>query len=159
MIRLEFKSLIPKKNKSMGLKFAFAVNDTGVFEKKHFGEADKFLIYKEKDSSLVLDRELKNTARDFDEEQQHGSRKKADAIINLLKSDDINVLVSMQFGKNIKVINDFFIPIIIHSDSVEDVVKIIGKQYHWISEEWEHKNSDYMLFSIKQGIMKHPLKD
>ena len=143
----------------MGLKFAFAVNDSGVFEKKHFGEADKFLIFREKNSELVLEKTLTNTVRDFDEEQQHGSRKKAGAIIDLLKSDDVNVLVSMQFGKNIKVINDFFIPIIIHSDNVEDVIKIIGKQYHWISEEWEHKDNDYMLFSINQGIMKHPLKD
>jgi predicted Fe-Mo cluster-binding NifX family protein len=143
----------------MGLRFAFAVNNDGVFEKKHFGEAEKFLIFKEINSKLILEKSIENTAHNIDEQQQHGSKKKAEIIINLLKLADVNVLVSMQFGKNIKIINNYFIPIIIHSDSVDSVIKIIGKQYHWISEEWEHKSSDYMLFSIKEGIMKHSLKN
>lgn len=29
----------------MNLKFAFAVNKANRFEKKHFGDADKYLIY------------------------------------------------------------------------------------------------------------------
>lgn len=38
----------------MNLRFAFAVNKNNQFEKKHFGDADKFLIYKQEDNKIVF---------------------------------------------------------------------------------------------------------
>ena len=69
-------------------------------------------------------------------ENQFDKRYFGDAIIKLLKGKDVNVLVSMQFGKNIKMVNEYFIPVIIYSETPEDTVNILNKHLHWIKDEW-----------------------
>ena len=142
----------------MNIKFAFAVNSDGVFEKKHFGDSEQFLIYKVLDNKIVYEETIKNQHKKFDEKQEHGSKKKAKEIISLLKSNDIDVLVSMQFGKNIKVINEHFIPIIIYTETVQEVVNVINKHLHWIEEEKNESTENYKLFTIKSGILKSAIK-
>jgi len=41
----------------MNLRFAFAVNNDNQFEKKHFGDADKYMIYQEESGKIVLSSE------------------------------------------------------------------------------------------------------
>ena len=142
----------------MGLKFAFAVNSEGVFTKKHFGDAKQFLIYEVIDNELVHKNSISNDFSSFDEEQEHGSKKKAKAIIDFLKGNDVGVLVSMQFGKNVKRINEYFIPIIIYSENTKEVIDIINKHMHWILDEWDEKQEGYKLFTIKSGILKSIIK-
>lgn len=142
----------------MGLKFAFAVNLEGSFTKKHFGDTDQFLIYEVVDNNLVHKSSIKNDFSSFDEEQEHGSKKKAKAIINFLKKKDVGVMVSMQFGKNVKRINEHFIPIIIYSENVQDAIDAINKHMHWILDEWDEKQEGYKLFTIKSGILKSVIK-
>jgi len=138
----------------MKLRFAFAVNKANKFEKKHFGDADKYLIYEQVDDEMVLIVEEINNFKLLDEEYIHGSKRKGDAIIKLLKEKEVNVLVSMQFGKNIKMVNEYFIPVIIHSEKPEDAIKILSKHLHWIKDEWINNSFDYKLFTIKSGILK-----
>ena len=138
----------------MNLKFAFAVNKANQFEKKHFGDADKYLIYEQVDDEMVLIGEEINNFKLLDEEHEHGSKRKGDAIIKLLKGKEVNVLVSMQFGKNIKMVNEYFIPVIIYSEKPESTVNILNKHLHWIKDEWDKNSSDYKLFKIKSGILK-----
>ena len=38
----------------MNLCFAFAVNETNQFDKKHFGDADKYVIYKQDGDEIKL---------------------------------------------------------------------------------------------------------
>ena len=142
----------------MGLKFAFAVNSKGVFEKKHFGDLKQFLIYEVVDNKLVYKNTLLNEYRRFDEEQEHGSKKKAKAIINYLKENDVSVMVSMQFGKNIKRVNEHFIPIIIYSEDVQEAIEVVNKHMYWILDEWNDKPIEYKLFTIKSGILKSVIK-
>lgn len=143
----------------MDLKFAFAVNSAGIFEEKHFGDADQFFIYKLDDNNqLVFDKTIKNEFKNADKGDAHGSMKKASDIINLLKENKVAVMVSTQFGKNIKRINEHFIPIIIYSESIDDTIKAINKHIHWIKEEWEGSLYDYKLFTIKSGILKSVIK-
>ncbi len=52
-----------------------------------------------------------------------------------LKAKGVKVLVSMQFGKNAKIINEHFIPIIIYSDQPEQVIDALNHHLHWISDE------------------------
>jgi len=138
----------------MALKFALAVNSKGVFKKKHFGDAKQFLIYQQSGDKLILVDTLENKFRNLDEKKKHGSVLKAEAIINFLKENNINVLVSMQFGKNIKVVNEHFIPVIIYSESVDEVIETLSKHLHWIEDEWKLQPEAYKLFVIKHGIMK-----
>ncbi len=143
----------------MNLRFAFAVNSDNQFEKKHFGDADKYIIYQEESDKLVLSSEESNQFKLLDEEAEHGSRKKGKAIIEFLKGKNVNVLVSRQFGKNIKMINVHFIPVIISSEKPDEVIQVLTRHIHWIKDEWEHnEKSNFKLFTIKTGILKSSIE-
>ena len=142
----------------MEIKFAFAVNSNNEFQKNHFGDTEKFLIYGVKGDGLSLLSEDINVFRDMDETKEHGSKKKGLAIIAHLKEIGVNVLVSMQFGRNIKMINEHFIPVIIYSEQVDEVVNILNHQLHWIIDELESNPDNYKLFTIKSGILKTVVK-
>jgi len=138
----------------MNLRFAFAVNNNGNFEKKHFGFADKYLIYEQISDKIVLSGEETNKFKLIDEEHEHGSKKKGEVIIKFLREKEVNVLVSMKFGNNIKMVNKYFIPVIIYSEKTKEVINVLSKQLHWIKDEWENKSADFKLFKIKSGILK-----
>ena len=95
----------------MDMRIAFALNNDGEFEKKHFGDADRYHIYLLDNSSLNLLCEEVNPYKSTDKTSLHGTKKKADRIINFLKKKDVKVLVSMRFGKNIRFIINHFIPV------------------------------------------------
>ncbi len=141
-------------NTDKNLRFAFAVNDDRQFEKRHFGDADQYLIYEYHDDGMHFIAAEKNTFRNLDEEQEHGSKRKGKAIIDFLKSKGVNVLVSMQFGRNIKLVNQHFIPVIISAETPDEVLNILQHHIRWIEEEWERKRANHMLFIIKAGILK-----
>jgi predicted Fe-Mo cluster-binding NifX family protein len=143
----------------MELSFAFALNNNSVFEEKHFGESDKFVIYNEKGQLILLQEEIDNSFKSLDENQIHGSQKKGSAIISFLKEKKVNVLVSKQFGKNIRMVNKHFVPIIIQEDSPNDVLRILQKHKKWIKDELMNRQTDHMLFYIKNGILKLKVKD
>ncbi len=138
----------------INIKFAFAVNHSDVFEAKHFGDADKYLMYEYADDDLKFVSEQINTVKTLDEEPHHGSGKKGNAIINLLKENEVKVLVSRQFGKNIKMVNQHFIPVIISSDTVENTLAVLIKHIKWIIDELKNKSTGYKLFTIRKGILK-----
>ncbi len=142
----------------MEIKFAFAVNNKNEFEKNHFGDTKKFLIYDAGSGSLEYIAEESNVFRDMDEVKAHGSKKKGLAIIDFLKNKGVRVLVSRQFGKNIKIINEHFVPVIIYADEPEEVIGTLNHHMHWISDELENTSSNYKLFSIKSGILKTVVK-
>jgi len=142
----------------MEIKFAFAVNSNNEFQKNHFGDTVKFLIYGVESDNLKLLSEEINIFRNMDESMEHGSRNKGLAIIDYLKNMGVNVLVSMQFGKNIKMINEHFIPIIIYSELVEDVVNTLTHKLRWVVDELESTSNNYKLFTIKSGILKTVVK-
>lgn len=138
----------------MKLVFAFAVNKENKFEKRHFGDADKFLIYKQENDKIILISEENNIFKLMDEEHEHGSKKKGQAIINFLQEKSVNVLVSMQFGKNIKLINKAFIPVKISEEYPDKIIKTLAKHLHWIKDEWDRNESNHKLFIINSGILK-----
>ena len=138
----------------MNLRFAFAVNNANEFEKKHFGDADKYLIYEQGSDEIILLSEEKNAFKMLDEEVEHGSKKKGGAIIEFLKGKGVNVLVSRQFGRNIRMINKHFIPVKILLEQPDEVISVLDKHLHWIKSEWEKTSSDYKLFTINSGVLK-----
>jgi predicted Fe-Mo cluster-binding NifX family protein len=137
----------------MKITFAFAVNNQGLFENNHFGEAENFAIYTSSENELKLSEILPNPMKNK-EEDEHGLKSKALYIISILKSKDVNVLVSKQFGKNIKIVNQHFIPVIIHEENPEQITTIISRNINWLKDELKNRDSDYMLFRIKTGILK-----
>ena len=138
----------------MDLRLAFAVNNNNEFENKHFGQADKFLIYKLNSGSLDKESEEVNTLKSYEQNKKHGIRKKGEAIIDLLQSRNVNILVARQFGENISIINAHFIPVVIAAENPTEASEILLKHFSWILDEWEKKSSGYKLFTIKGGILK-----
>ena len=144
-------------NKS--IRFAFAVNRLNGFEPEHFGNADKYLIFKWEHNELVFLKEEINTFKNHDETQEHGLKEKGRAIIDLLQNLNVKVLVSRQFGKNIQMVNRHFIPVIVFSDTVEDVEPILKKHIKWIEDELNNQPGEFKLFTIKNGILKTVIRD
>jgi predicted Fe-Mo cluster-binding NifX family protein len=142
----------------MKIIFALALNNNGIFEKRHFGDTDKFAIYSFENNELNFREEVKNTFKTMDEALQHGSKNKGNAIVAFLKEKGVSVLVSKQFGKNLKMINQHFIPVIISEDSTEQALHILLKHIGWFKDELKNRNTDYMLFYIKNGILKMNVK-
>jgi predicted Fe-Mo cluster-binding NifX family protein len=138
----------------MGLRIAFAVNDDNKFEDKHFGSADKYLIYKKDNDHVIFVSEEINQFKLLDEEREHGSKRKAMSIINWLKTKKVNVVVSTQFCKNLTMVNEYFIPVKIEIGKPDEIMNNIVRHLHWISEEWENNLSEFSLFIIQSGILK-----
>ena len=143
----------------MKITFALALNNKGVFEKRHFGDTDKFAIYKFENNELLFQEELLNTFKTMDEVQEHGSKKKGNAIISFLKEKGVSVLVSKQFGRNIKMVNQHFVPVIIFEDNPKQVTDILQKQMDWFKDELQNRKTNFMLFHIKNGILKSHIKN
>ena len=143
----------------MDLRFAFAVNNQNEFENKHFGEADKFLIYKFESGSMHKESEEENIYKVYEQRKKHGLKKKGEVIASFLKSRNVNILVARQFGKNISLINAHFIPIIIAEEKPSEVTEILIKHFTWILDEWEKDTSGYKLFTIRGGILKSAIED
>jgi len=144
----------------MSLKYAFAVNPDNILVDSHFGDSDKFLIYEHsKNSGLTLKGEEFNIFKSFDEEQEHGSKKKAEAIVGLLKEKGVKVLISKQFGKNIIRMNKHFIPIIVSDNLVSELLESLIPHLNIITDEWTNRTPDFKFFSLKSGIFKKSIKE
>jgi len=138
--------------KEKSIKFAMAVDANNFFQSEHFGNANKFLIYEWKGNELTFLQEKINPFRSLDEE--HGAYKKGMAIIELLKNMSVKALVSKQFGQNIQIVNSYFIPVIIHAGTPDEVLPVLTKHINWIEEELNNESAEFNLFTIKKGVMK-----
>ena len=139
------------------IRFAFAVDNSNIFEKKHFGDADKYMIYEynSENQKIKLIKEEENVFKKADE--IHGSVKKGNAIIQFLKSHNVQVLVSMQFGKNISMVNKYFVPIIVFKEKLKDVIEILANYINWLEEELSTEKTEYKAFRINKGILKYSI--
>jgi predicted Fe-Mo cluster-binding NifX family protein len=140
--------------------FAFAVTRQNNFGNKHFGDADKYLIYEATQNEMKFVEEKINLTKNIDEtaKPEHGSQEKGNAVIKFMKERGVNVLVAKQFGKNIKMVNKHFIPVIILKENPDDVSVIIIKHLKWFKDELINKPEEYKLFIIKNGILKTAIK-
>jgi predicted Fe-Mo cluster-binding NifX family protein len=140
------------------IRFACAVNHAGLFETKHFGNADKYLIYEWTNDDFIFIKEETNSFNGLDDVKLSGLSNKGLACVNLLNNVGVKVLVSRQFGDNVKMINNFFIPVLVNYETPDEVVLILKKHIRWIEDELNSKTEEYKLFTIKKGIIKTKIK-
>lgn len=76
----------------------------------------------------------------------------------LLNKKGVNILVSKQFGPNVALVNQHFIPVIISENQPQKVIALLEKHMDWIEDEYCNKNGDYMLFRIKYGVLKSQIR-
>lgn len=139
---------------SQSIRFAFAVNSRNAFEPLNFCNAARFLIYELVNNELILLKDEANHFKNADEKNVNDSEKNVKEIIFFLKSLGIDVLVSKKFGINIQMVNSFFIPVIVSSETTEEVKLAINKHIKWLENELKKRPDEYKLFTIKNGIMK-----
>ena len=141
------------------IRFAFAVNLANVFEPKHFGDADKYLIYEWVNNAFILLNEEVNIFKNSYEGQGHRLQEKGRAIIDLLRRLNVTVVVSKQFGKNIQMVNSHFIPVIVSEDIPEKALTILARHVKWIEDELYNSPHEFKLFIIKNGVLKKAIKN
>lgn len=133
-----------------------AVNQSKIFERKRFGEAEQFLIYEWNESQLLFQEVIKNPRNEY--RQNSNSPVNAQQIVDLLKSKNINILVSKRFGVNIKWANSFFIPVKIEVSTLDELIPLLSMKMKWIEEEWQDHAGNYKLFNLSKGILKTTIK-
>ncbi len=134
--------------------FAFAVNAHNTFEKAHFGDADKFVVYKWTDEAFLYVDAFENAAKSFDESKVHGSELKAQQIVNQLNNHSVNFIVSTQFGKNIKIVQKHFVPLVIRASKPEDVFAILASNIELIMSELSTTENNFRVFSVFENEVK-----
>ncbi|MBN2648901.1 MAG: hypothetical protein JXR50_04075 [Prolixibacteraceae bacterium] len=140
------------------IRLAMAVDHSQNFQSKHFGDADQYLIYEWENNEINFVGAEINVYKSYDEEVEHGSQKKGQAIIDFLKGKGVNVLVSKQFGRNIRMVNRHFIPVIIYTEAPDNVIPVLNKHMRWIEDEIINAPPEHKLFTIKHGVMKTAIK-
>jgi len=132
------------------IRLAFAVNGQGGFEKRHFGDSDKFLIYELHEGKVVSVNAEENIFKDIDETHSHGSKKKGQEIVKFLKNKGVKALVSKQFGRNIKMINQHFVPVITNAENVDEVLIYLPEHLDVIISYITQKPESYKLVDLRK---------
>ena len=138
----------------MEINIAFALSQNGAFEKKHFGDADKYQIYHLFNETFKLLHEEMNPFKLMDESSSHGTEKKAGNIIDFLDQKNVSVVVSRKFGANIKHIVKHFIPVEVSEETPVKVQTILLKHMRWLHEELNNEPDQFNKFVINEGILK-----
>jgi hypothetical protein len=55
-------------------------------------------------------------------------------------------------------VNRLFIPVIVNSETPDEVLSILKKHIRWIEDELTSKTEEYKLFTLKNGILKTIIK-
>lgn len=132
------------------MSFSFAVDHSNFLKEKHFGDAEKFLKYElNENNEIIFSKELTNKFKDYDENENHGSKKKGFAIVEYLKENGIDVLVSKQFGKNIQIVNRHFVPVLVSGDIPKEVIPILHQHIEPITEELKKGNEVFQHLNLK----------
>jgi hypothetical protein len=58
------------------------------------------------------------------------------------------------FGKNIHIVKQNFIPVIIYIKESDEAVSIIKRHIKWIEDELNNSPAEYKLFHLKHGSLK-----
>ncbi len=108
------------------------------FPDKHSGEAAGFMIYRISKDEVEFITRIDNTSP---EERMHGDPQKAKGVIGLLKKEGVDVLVSKQYGKNLKRIKEKVVPVIIRTDEIKNGIDLCIENIDILRRELE-KNGE-----------------
>lgn len=113
----------------MSLTVAIAIADEQTIFRQHFGAAPEYAVYRIEESGAQLIKTIGNPrAGDHhhhhggehehgEHEHGHGHQGKQQAIAELLQAEDVKVIVSGAFGGGVRVMQQWFVPVLMKSDS------------------------------------------
>ena len=128
----------------MNIRFAFAVDLENRFVEEHFGDADKFMIYEVADDNIYFVHSEANLFKVYEEDHDHhGDPKKGKRIIKYFTDKRIDVIVAKQFGQNIGIVKNYFLPVIISHDEPVEVKRILSSKLDEVKELLRNKKDSY----------------
>lgn len=137
------------------MKIAFATDNGESFNDNHFGDSAYYYIYEMTSSGVEFIKNIKNTTEE-DNEDIHADPRKAKGVTEMLKMENIQVVVSKVFGPNIKRIKKKFVCILMNDADISDSVKKAHKNIEVIQKEWEEGETrnhiNLQLLSNKQDL-------
>ncbi len=113
---------------------AAATDDGKRFPDRHFGDADRYAVYKVTPEMIELVKEIPNLT---EEEKVHADPAKAGSITGLLRKEGVQAVVTTVFGPNLKRIKKKFVCIIAESESIEETLNIVRERFSQVQEAWE----------------------
>jgi predicted Fe-Mo cluster-binding NifX family protein len=121
------------------LRVACATDNGEDLINRHFGDAESYLIYDVDDQNYEKVKEINNSTEEHkgDEEDVHADSEKARNIKELLKEEGVQVLLSRQFGPNIKSVRNYFVPVIAKKLRLIDAVKMLKNNLHLVKHQWQ----------------------
>ena len=122
------------------MKTAFATDNGKTFIDRHFGDSDYYYIYEISTSETTFIKKISNTTEEEDEEI-HADPKKAKGVTEMLKDENVKVVVSKIYGPNIKRIRKNFVCILMNDEDISDSIKIIQQKFDIIVNEWNKGES------------------
>lgn len=137
----------------MTIRFAFAVNHNDEFEERHFGDSEKFAIFEWNGKEFINIHESVNSFKDDEEdghEHHHGDKKKGKQIVKHLTAKGVKVLVSKQFGRNIKIISQHFIPVITSAKNINEVLDILPDKIPAIMKDINSTSETHKLIDLRK---------
>ncbi|RLD61420.1 MAG: dinitrogenase iron-molybdenum cofactor biosynthesis protein [Bacteroidetes bacterium] len=134
----------------MTLKFAFATDDGKTYIDRHFGDADYYDIYEISSNESKFIKRIVNTTEE-DDEEIHADPKKAKSVVDLLKIEAVQVVISKVFGPNIKRIKKKFVCGLFNDQQISDSIKTIQEKMNVFTDEWE-KGEIRNHINLKTGI-------
>jgi predicted Fe-Mo cluster-binding NifX family protein len=131
------------------MKIAFASDDGKSFIDRHFGDSEYYYIYEMKASGIEFIKKIDNTTEE-DDEEIHADPVKAKGVTEMLKKEDIKVVIAKVFGPNIKRIRKKFVCILMNDTDISESVKKVQQKSDLILSEW-NKGEDRNHINLKVG--------
>ncbi len=112
------------------LIFAFGTDDGLSFTNRHFGDSSRFDIYEISNQDVKYVKHIDNNSEE--EEDVHADPTKAKSIATILKKEQVQAVVSKQFGPNILRIKKKFVCIKSLSQTIEEIQNLIKDNFDLI---------------------------
>jgi predicted Fe-Mo cluster-binding NifX family protein len=130
---------------------ACATNDGIHLINDHFGDADYFHVFHVTETDSTLVEIIQNTSTE--ETHTHGDPNKAKQILDLLGNKNVDMLMNKAFGKNITIVKQKVLPLVMHDDNIESSFTKIRKHFAQIQETLEQGTAHYIVIN-KDGVLR-----
>ena len=147
------------------MKVAFATDAAGQIVSQHFGAAAQFHLFEFSDAGAkplgVRDNPHPGHGghghhhhHDHAHGEGHGHHGKGRALIEFFEEEGVALLVARQFGQNIRMVCEHFIPVLTGQTEVPRAVEEIMVNLSMFEEEWTAPAGErHLIFRIKGAEM------
>ncbi len=148
---------------SQKMKIAIAVSHQNSIENQHFGDADKFLFYEAREGILGLIGEQANPFKNVHGNHGHGNGhrhgRKAVAVTRFFQEEGVEVLVSKQFGPNIREVCRHFVPVLVSVHDIDAAKAKVEDNLQSLAQELRGHPGQHNILRIMEGeVLVIPLK-